>query len=93
MDSRESRHSLICSLRSRGLSLLVRTDDGGGVPQLSPPTDLWTAFWPTTGNVVWPPRSHVTDEGVQGVVAGFSAWMLVPELPHSVRPTAHDLAQ
>lgn len=85
LDGRESRHVLVCSLTFRGLSLLVRTDDGWGVPQMAPPADRWIQLWPSAGTIVWPPRSPVTDNDVQDVVAGFSAWMPLPDLPNFIR--------
>jgi hypothetical protein len=81
LDANQSRHVLVCSLTFRGLSLLVRTDDGWGVPQMTPPAERWVPVCPSLGNVVWPPRRPAGDDDVLDVVAGISAWMPVPPLP------------
>lgn len=84
-DAEASRHVLICTLTFRGLSLLVRTDDGWGVPQFTPPQDQWTRLWPRDSGLLWPPARVVTDDDVLAVAAGFSAWMRVPDLPNFER--------
>ena len=76
-----SRRVLICTLTFRGLSILVRTDDGWGVPQFQPPVDRWTMFWPKSDPVIWPAPAAVSDLDVFSVAAHFSTWMRLPDLP------------
>ncbi|MCW3040019.1 MAG: hypothetical protein JWM31_1924 [Solirubrobacterales bacterium] len=81
LDGRESRNVLVCSLTFRGISLLVRTDDGWGVPRMTPPGDRWAQVWPSTGGVAWPPPQSASDDDLLEVVGRISHWMSVPELP------------
>jgi hypothetical protein len=83
--AKASRHVLICTLTFRGLSILVRTDDGWGVPQFAPPEDRWARLWPRDLGLPWPPARVVTDDDVLAVAAGFSGWMRVPDLPNFER--------
>lgn len=44
----------MCTMTFRGLSVLVRTDDDWGVPEMRPPSDRWRQFWPVDEMVQWP---------------------------------------
>jgi hypothetical protein len=80
LDAHQSRHVLVCSLTFRGLSLLVRTDNGWGAPPMTLHADRWAPVWPCQDTLIWPPPVAASDDDVLDVVAGFSAWMPLPKI-------------
>jgi hypothetical protein len=75
------RHVLICTMTFRGLSVLVRTDDGWGVPQMKLPEQTWRSFWPLAEALQWPPEVAATDEDVQTVAMYYGGWLRMPDVP------------
>ncbi|MEO6701676.1 MAG: hypothetical protein ABI140_21035 [Jatrophihabitantaceae bacterium] len=78
------RHVLMCVMTFRGLSVLVRTDDGWGVAQMELPESHWRKMWPVSGPIRWPPPMAVSDEDVQAVAMRHS-WLRHPDVPIFVR--------
>ena len=79
-DTERRRHILVCTLTLRGLSILIRTDAGGGVPEMRPPDDRWRRFWPTARAVQWSTARPVADGDVQDV-ATWHDWVRHPDVP------------
>jgi hypothetical protein len=76
----------MCSMAFRGLALVVRTDDGDGVPPLILPANQWRQLWPVTKAVAWPPTKPVDDYDVRNVAAAaYTRWLQLPELPNFVQ--------
>ena len=65
----------------RGLSILVRTDDGWGVPPMSLPAQQWQAFWPVGDPVQWPTISQASDADDRAAAAHYSGWLRMPDVP------------
>jgi hypothetical protein len=74
------RRILMCTLTFRGLSVLVRTDDGWGVPEMRPPIDQWRQFWPIAETVQWPPQGAASDNDVQAIAMRYD-WLRHPDVP------------
>jgi hypothetical protein len=90
-DSDEHRHVLMCSMAFKGLAMLVRTDDGDGVPPLTLPPDHWRQLWPVAEPVPWPPPRTVDDYDVRNVAVGaYRPWLQLPDLPNFVRDSRGD---
>lgn len=87
-DTERRRNILVCTLTFRGLSILVRTDDDWGVPEMHPPEDQWRRFWPTARAVQWPTARPVTDGDVQDV-AMWHDWVRHPDVPIFNRAPEH----
>ncbi len=83
-DTDRRRHVLMCVMTFRGLSVLVRTDDGWGVPQIAMPETHWRKLWPVTQTVQWPPAKTVRDDDVQAVAMRYN-WLRHPDVPKFVR--------
>jgi hypothetical protein len=79
-DTGRRRHVLICTLTFRGLTVLVRTDDGWGVPAMRPPNDQWHQFWPVSEAVQWPPVRPASDDDVQAIAMRYH-WLRHPDVP------------
>jgi len=79
-DAGRRRHVLMCTLTFRGLTVLVRTDDGWGVPGMRPPSDQWRQFWPVTEVVQWPPLRPASDDDVQAIAMRYQ-WLRHPNVP------------
>lgn len=79
-DAGRRRHVLMCTLTFRGLTVLVRTDDGRGVPGMRPPSDQWRQFWPVTEVVQWPPLRPASDDDVQAIAMRYQ-WLRHPNVP------------
>jgi hypothetical protein len=75
------RHVLICTMTFRGLSVLVRTDDGWGVPPMRLPAQKWQVFWRAGDTVQWPPDSPASDGDVRAAAAHYAGWLRTPEIP------------
>lgn len=74
------RNILVCTLTFRGLSVLVRTDDGWGVPKMHPPDGRWRQFWPTAHAVQWPAARPVSDDDILDVAMRHD-WVRHPDAP------------
>jgi hypothetical protein len=75
------RHVLLCTMTFRGLSVLVRTDDGWGVPPMTPPARKWQVFWPAGDTVQWPPSSPASDIDVLAAASDYAGWLRIPDVP------------
>lgn len=80
-DSQERRHVVMCALAFRGLVLLVRTDDGPGVPKIQLPATHWRSLWPAAETVLWPPMQRIVDQELTQIVANLSSWLRLPDVP------------
>lgn len=78
-DTDRRRHILMCVLTFRGLSVLVRTDDGWGVPPLTLPESRWRLMWPVSEPVQWPPAEPVSDAELQLVAMRYD-WLRHPDI-------------
>lgn len=65
----------------RGLTMLVRTDDGKGAPQMALPADMWRRVWPVEGPIDWPPPQAASDEDIHVVATRLRGWLRMPEVP------------
>jgi hypothetical protein len=74
------RNILVCLLTFRGLTILVRTDDGWGVPEAFLPDDKWRQLWPAS-DLLWPPAQEATDWDLREVSSRFSNWLNMPDVP------------
>ena len=74
-------HALLCTLTFRGLSILVRTDDRWGIPQMDMPNDVWRRFCPVSQPVEWPPSRPASDGDVLAAASSLGGWLKVPEVP------------
>lgn len=79
-DGDRLRHILMCVMTFRGVSVLVRTDDGWGAPQFSLPPSHWRLIWPLAGTLEWPPPESVTDNDVQTLATRYN-WLRHPDVP------------
>lgn len=79
-DTDRKRRILMCTLTFRGLSVLVRTDDGSGVPEMRPPADRWRQFWPVAETVQWPPERATSDDDIQAIAMRYN-WLRHPDVP------------
>jgi len=79
-DTDRRRHILVCVLTFRGLSALVRTDDGWGVPEMTLPSHQWRQFWPVTETIQWPPPRLVSDADTQTAAMRYP-WLRHPDVP------------
>ena len=79
-DSERRRHVLVCAMTFRGLSVLVRTDDGWGVPEMTLRPRQWRQFWPVPETIQWPPPVPVSDGDVQIAAMQYS-WLRNPDVP------------
>lgn len=89
-DSAERRHVLMCAMAFNRLAMIVRTDDGWGVPQIELSDAVWRPLWPITKSVQWPPPQTLTDQHVTNVVTQFSGWLRLPNLPIFNRDAERD---
>jgi hypothetical protein len=83
-DSTECRYVLRTCLTFLGISLLVYTVDGWGVPE--PRHDLfrWVKLWPSASDVIFPPIATATDQDVL-IAAVRQPNLELPALPRFVR--------
>lgn len=79
-DTNRRRHILMCVMTFRGLSVLVRTDDGWGVPEMTLPQSQWRQFWPVAETIQWPPPAPVSDADTQEVAMRYP-WLRHPDVP------------
>jgi hypothetical protein len=63
-DTKDVRHVLWTCLTFRGISLLVCTVDGWGVPEPHPDLFRWGRLWPCASDVTFPPVTAVSDQDV-----------------------------
>lgn len=71
----------MCAMAFNGLAMIVRTDDGWGVPQIQLSDVVWRPLWPVTETVLWSPAQTTTDRHLAEVVTRFSGWLRLPDLP------------
>jgi hypothetical protein len=88
-DDPEQRHSLLAMLVFHGLALLIRTDDGPGVPPLQLDAAAWLPLAPRSsrGRLAWPPRRSVDDEDVTRRMQLHHDWTAIPDPPRFERDT------
>jgi hypothetical protein len=79
-DTNRRRHILMCVMTFRGLSVLVRTADGWGVPEMTLPQSQWRQFWPVAETIQWPPPAPVSDADTQEVAMRYP-WLRHPDVP------------
>ena len=70
------------------LAVIVRTDDGEGVPQMALPRVSWLQVWPGSGPTVWPPSRPAADSEVMDIASVFTGWLQLPDLPKFDRSLA-----
>lgn len=83
-DTDRRRRILMCAMTFRGLSVLVRTVDGWGVPEVHPLVDQWRQFWPVSEPVQWPPTRSVSDDDIQAIAMRYD-WLRHPDTSTFIR--------
>jgi hypothetical protein len=88
-DAPQKRQVMIAMLVCHGVALLVRTDDGTGVPALRMDTALWTPLWPRAGRgrLAWPRRTAAGDDDLRARMLDHTDWVQVPDVPRFERDT------
>jgi hypothetical protein len=77
-DTSRRRRVLVCVMTFRGLSVLVRTDDGWRVPEMTPPPSQWRQLWPLAETIQWPPPRQVSDADTFDAAARYP-WLRHPD--------------
>lgn len=80
-----TRRILMCLMTFKGLSVMVRTDDGWGAPPLVLPGNKWAALWPNAETVEWPRPDYVSDLDVRDVSMLYSNWLKFPNTSQFIR--------
>jgi hypothetical protein len=86
-DSQHRRHVMIAAIVCHGVALLVRTDNGAGVPKMSLDQGTWLPLTPRSsrGRLAWPPRGRVSDDDIRRRLTVHTDWVLLPDVPRFER--------
>jgi hypothetical protein len=84
-NDRNTRRAQWTCLTFRGITLLVYTVDGWGVPPPQRNPALWAPLWPSVAAVRFPPPSTIDDSGVKMAVARHTPWLQFPNVPRFER--------
>lgn len=84
-DHDDVRNVLWTCMTFRGLSLLVHTVDGWGVPPPSRDPNCWRPLWPQSMPIRFPARFDVSGDDVLEAVAVQTPALRTPDLPVFVR--------